>query len=319
MRYFKSSFSRVLLFVLCVSLSTALAATSRRVPVVLDTDIGSDIDDAFALAMVIEIKDLDLKAVTTVSGDTQARARIAAKMLSQARLGKIPVAAGEPDEKPAFAQARWAEDFSGPSLVHEKAVDLLKESIDREHGKMVVIAIGPLTNVAALLKRYPDEKSQIREIVLMGGSIARGYTPGSGPTAEYNIAADAASAQVVFTSGIPIRMAPLDVTARLQLDKAHRDAIFAHHTPLTDSLQALYVLWGQPTPTLHDPMAVSLLTDPALCQTKRMDIQISRNGLTRPVNHGPADAVVAVETTPGNFLDYYAGLFGQGLKKLGGA
>ncbi|HEX6772496.1 MAG TPA: hypothetical protein VF126_10760, partial [Acidobacteriaceae bacterium] len=74
-----------------------------------------------------------------------------------------------------------------------------------------------------------------------------------------------------------------------------------------------------PTPTLHDPMAVSLLTDPALCQTKRMDIQISRNGLTRPVNHGPADAVVAVETTPGNFLDYYAGLFGQGLKKLGGA
>ena len=311
MRYFKSSLSIVLAFLLCVSLSTAFAATSRRVPVVLDTDIGSDIDDAFALAMVIQIKDLDLKAVTTVSGDTQARARIAAKMLAQAKLGNIPVAAGEPDEKPAFAQAHWAEDFTGPSLVREKAVDLLKQSIDREHGKMVVIAIGPLTNVAALLKRYPDEKKQIREIVLMGGSVARGYAPGSGPIAEYNIVSDAAAAQIVFTSGVPIRMAPLDVTARLQLDKAHRDAIFAHHTPLTDSLRALYVLWGQPTPTLHDPMAVSLLTNPALCQTKRMDIQIRSNGVTQPVSHGPANAVVAVETTPGKFIDYYAGLFGQ--------
>jgi inosine-uridine nucleoside N-ribohydrolase len=311
MRYFESSSFRVLIFVLCISLSTACAATSSRVPVVLDTDIGSDIDDAFALAMVIKIKDLDLKAVTTVSGDTRARARIAAKMLAQAKLGNIPVAAGEPDEKPAFAQAQWAKNFTSPSLVREKAVDLLKQSIDREHGKMVVIAIGPLTNVADLLKRYPDEKKQIREIVLMGGSIARGYAPGSGPTAEYNIVSDAAAAQVVFTSGVPIRMAPLDVTARLQLDETHRDTIFAHHTPLTDSLRALYILWGQPTPTLHDPMAVSLLTNPGLCQTKRMDIQINANGLTEPVSHSPGDAVVAVETIPGKFIDYYDGLFGQ--------
>lgn len=313
MRYFKSRSARILVPILCASLLSAsvaaFAATTRRIPVVLDTDIGGDIDDAFALAMVIRSPGLDLKAVTTVSGDTQARARIAAKMLSEAKLGNIPVAAGELDEKPAFAQARWAEGFTSPSLVPEKAVDLLKKSIDREHGNMVVIAIGPLTNVAELLKRYPEEKKQIREIVLMGGSIARGYTPGSGPTAEYNIAADVAAAQVVFASGIPIRMAPLDVTARLQLDDANREAIFARHTPLTESLRALYVLWGQPTPTLHDPMAVALLTDPGICETKRLDIQINNKGLTEPVSGGPPNAVVALNTDPAKFIRDYTLLF----------
>ncbi len=311
MRYFKSGLCRILLLIFCISFLSASAATPGRIPVVLDTDIGSDIDDAFALAMVIQSKGLELKAVTTVSADTRARARIAAKMLAEAKLEDIPVAAGEPSEKPPFAQARWAENFTGRSLVADSAVDVLKKTIDHEHGRMVVIAIGPLTNIAALLKRYPAEDKQIREIVLMGGSIARGYTNGSGPTAEYNIAADAASAQVVFASGIPIRMAPLDATARLQLDDAHREAIFARHTPLTESLRALYVLWGEPTPTLHDPLAVSLLSDPTLCQTQHLDIQIGHDGFTRKVSVGSPNGVVALETEPARFMNYYVSLFAR--------
>jgi len=96
-------------------------------------------------------------------------------------------------------------------MVSEKAVDLLKQEIDRGQGRTVVVAIGPLTNVAALLQRYPEEKKKIKQIVLMGGSLARGYYPGSGPTAEYNIAADIPASWAVFSSGIPILMAPLDV------------------------------------------------------------------------------------------------------------
>ncbi len=105
-------------------------------------------------------------------------------------------------------------------------MDLLKQEIDRGAGKIVVVAIGPLTNVAALLRQYPAEKKKIKQIVLMGGSIARGYYPGSGPTAEYNIAADVSASQAVFSSGIPIMMAPLDVTARLQLDASESSAPF---------------------------------------------------------------------------------------------
>jgi purine nucleosidase len=277
----------------------------RPIPIVLDTDIGTDIDDAFALALVLDSQELDLRAVTTVSGDTQARARIAAKMLWEAGRKNVPVAAGEPGGKLDISQARWADGFTSPAMLKEKAVALLKQEIDRGHGRIVVVAIGPLTNIAAVLQRYPAEKKKIKQIVLMGGSIARGYYPGSGPTAEYNIAADVAASRIVFASGIPILMAPLDVTARLQLDAPNRERLFAHSTPLVDALHQLYVAWGQPTPTLHDPMAVSLLLDPRPCTTRPLSIQIDDHGMTREVNGKTANAVVAVDTTPSKFIDFY--------------
>ncbi len=276
------------------------------IPIVLDTDIGSDIDDAFALALVLASPELDLRAVTTVSGDTEARARLAAKMLWVAGRRKVPVAAGQPSGKLAIEQARWAEGFTSPMLLSESAVDLLKAEIDsNKRGEITVVAIGPLTNVAALLKQYPEVRTKIKRIALMGGSIARGYYPDSGPTAEYNIAADAPAAQTVFSSGIPILMAPLDVTAQLQLDEPHRQQLFALHTPMAEALRALYILWNQPTPTLHDPMAVGLLINHALCETQPLAIKIDPQGRTQSLKGMPANAVVALETNPAKFIDFY--------------
>ncbi len=294
-----------LIALLACSLCLHAAPAPRPVPVLLDTDIGSDIDDAFAVALILHSPQLDLRAVTTASGDTEARARLVAKMLWVDGQHNIPVAAGIPGGKLDIAQARWADGFTSPSLLKEPAVELMKSTIDRERGRIVLMAIGPLTNVAALLRQYPGEKKKIREIVLMGGSIARGYYPGSGPTPEYNIAADAPAAQVVFQSGIPILMAPLDVTARLQLDQAHQQLIYAKGTPLTDALQALYKLWGQPTPTLHDPMAISLFLDPQLCTTQHLAIQVDDKGMTRVEKGKPANATVAVETDPARFIAFY--------------
>jgi inosine-uridine nucleoside N-ribohydrolase len=304
MRNWKLHFHPLIALLAC-SLCLHAAPAPKSVPVLLDTDIGSDIDDAFAVALILHSPELNLRAVTTVSGDTEARARLVAKMLWVDGRRNIPVAAGVPGGKLDIAQTRWADGFTSPSLLKEPAVDLMKSTIDRESGKIVLMAIGPLTNVAALLRQYPGEKQKIREIVLMGGSIARGYTPGSGPTAEYNIAADAPAAQVVFTSGIPIVMAPLDVTARLQLDEAQRQIIFAKGTPLAGALQALYKLWGQPTPTLHDPMAIALFLDPKLCTTQHLAIQVDDHGMTRVEKGKPANAVVAVETDPARFIAFY--------------
>lgn len=281
------------------------AVNPSRVPIVLDTDIGSDIDDAFALALVLKSPELDLRAVTTVSGDTRARARLAAKMLSVAGRSNVPVAAGVPGAPLNIAQTRWADGFSSPSLLKIGAVALMKREIDRGHGDIVIVAIGPLTNVAALFKKYPAEERKVRRIVLMGGSIARGYYPGSAATAEYNIAADIKASQTVFSTGVPITMAPLDVTARLQLDKEHRQRIFSQGTPLANALHAVYLLWGQPTPTLHDPMAVSLLLDPALCTLKPLAIEVSDKGMTVPIAGKKSNAVVAVETDPARFIDFY--------------
>lgn len=280
------------------------AAGPVKIPIILDTDIGTDIDDAFALALVLQSPELDLLGVTTVSGDTQGRARLAAKMLEEAGRLDVPVAAGEPGKSLPAEQTRWAEGFKSPSLVPVKAVDFLSGEINRRPNEITLVAIGPLTNVAGLLKKDPAAAKKIKQVVLMGGSMARGYEPGSGPAAEYNIASDPDAARVVFSSGVPILMVPLDVTAMLQLDAGARHRVFTHLSPLTNTLTLLYHLWNHETPTLFDPMAAAMLVDPTLCETKSLAIEIDAKGFTRTVEGQPSNATVALHTDSEKFFEF---------------
>jgi inosine-uridine nucleoside N-ribohydrolase len=284
---------------------TEKGMASPPAPIILDTDIGTDIDDAFALALVLRSPELELEGVTTVSGDTPARAAIAAKMLNESGAGNVPVYAGPPGKPLPCAQCRWAEGFHSPELHKDGAVTFLDGEFNRRPGELTFVTIGPLTNVAALLKRDPAVAKKIKQIVMMGGSLRRGYSPGSGPTPEYNIAADIPAAQAVFSSGIPILMAPLDVTARLQLEAGDRQKIFSRQTPLATALAELYKLWGQPTPTMHDPMAVSLLLDPSLCQIESFYVGVDSEGFTEEGWGKPANAQVAVDTSPRKFIEFY--------------
>lgn len=288
-----------------MTMSLYAGDAARPIPIILDTDIGTDVDDAFALALILRSPELDLAGVTTVSGDTQARARLAAKMLWEAGRPNVPVAAGEPGKPSPIDQTRWAEGFTSPSVLAPRAVDFLHAEIDRRPGELTLVPIGPLTNVAALLKQDPGVAKKIKLIVMMGGSIAHGYGKDLKPTAEYNIAQDPEAAQAVFSSGVPILMVPLDVTAMLQLDEAARRRIFTRLTPLTDALTLLYHLWNQPTPTLFDPMAVAMLIEPGLCATQELAIEVDAKGFTRPVRGKRPNATVALKTDAARFLEFY--------------
>jgi inosine-uridine nucleoside N-ribohydrolase len=281
------------------------AAGSRKMPILLDTDIGSDVDDAFALALILRSPELDLLGVTTTTGNPQARARLAAKMLQDAGRSGVPVVAGWPGQFVPSQQCRLADGFKSPSLLTVEAEDFLNSEINKHPGEIVIIAIGPLTNVAALLKKYPESAKKIKQIVLMGGSVERGYAPGSKPEAEYNIRCDPGGAQEVFSSGVPILMVPLDVTAMLKLDADARHRIFTQLTPLTNDLTLLYHLWNYETPTLFDPMAVAEMLDPSLCRTKPMAIDVDNLGFTREAKGKPANATVALETDPAKFFQFY--------------
>jgi inosine-uridine nucleoside N-ribohydrolase len=297
---------------LAASLGGAADAPAK-IPVILDTDIGSDIDDAFALALIINSPEFELLGVTTVSGNTAARARIAAKMLWEAggKWWQVPVVAGEPRPKQDINQAPWARDFVGPQILHESAVDFMRGKFHRYPGQVTLIAIGELTNVAALIKADPLAAKMIKRITLMGGSIARGYEPGSKPDAEWNIKSNPAAAQVVFSSGIPITMAPLDVTAMLQLDAAGRSRIFNQNTPVTNALAALYHLWNHETPTLFDPMAVALVLNPALCQSKDLAVEVDNQGFTRVVDGKTGNITVGLSTNPDQFFEFYLSRVGK--------
>jgi inosine-uridine nucleoside N-ribohydrolase len=293
--------------ILLTACFSGAADLPAKIPVILDTDIGSDIDDAFALALIINSPEFELLGVTTVSGDTAARARIAAKMLWEAggKWREIPVVAGAPRPKQDINQAPWAKDFVGPQVLKESAVDFLRGEIHHYPGEITLIAIGELTNVAALIKADPLAAKKIKRIALMGGSIGRGYEPGSKPDAEWNIKSNPAAAQVVFSSGIPIIMAPLDVTAMLKLDAAARTRIFSQNTPVTNALAALYHLWNHETPTLFDPMAVALVLKPALCQTQDLAVEVDDKGFTRIVDSKPANTTVGMSTNSDRFFEFY--------------
>jgi inosine-uridine nucleoside N-ribohydrolase len=287
--------------------ATSLPAAPSKVPIILDTDIGTDIDDAFALALIINSPELELLGVTTVAGDTQARARLAAKLLWEAggAWRKVPVYAGEPGKPQPIEQTRWAEGFTSPALHMSGAVDFMKTEINRRPGRITIITIGELTNVAALLKSDPSMAKKIKLIAMMGGSIARGYAPDSKPEAEWNFKSNPEAAQTVFSSGVPLLVAPLDVTAMLQLDGAGRRRVFTHLSPLTNALTILYHLWGNETPTLFDPMAVAMLIDPSLCETKQLAIEVDAQGFTRVVEGKPANATVGMRTDPRKFFEFY--------------
>ncbi|MGO8814453.1 MAG: nucleoside hydrolase [Terriglobia bacterium] len=298
---------QVLLLFLVLAGTSAAADAPAKIPVLLDTDIGTDIDDAFALALIIKSPEIDLLGVTTVSGDTAARARLAAKFLWEAggKWRQVPVVAGPPEAAQPIEQTHWADGFVSPQIRKESAVDFMRSELHRYPGKITLIAIGELTNVAALIQADPVAAKNIKRIALMGGSIAVGYGPGSKPDAEWNIKSNPAAAQVVFSSGIPIVMAPLDVTAMLKLDAAGRSRIFSQNTPVTNTLAALYHLWNQETPTLFDPMAVAVVLDPGLCQTKDLAVEVDDQGFTRVVDGRKGNATVGLSTDPAKFFKFY--------------
>jgi inosine-uridine nucleoside N-ribohydrolase len=279
--------------------------------VLLDTDIGSDIDDAFALALILASPELDLRGVTTVGTDPQTRARIVCRMLTVAGRREIPVAAGEnpqPQEE-IEKQGRYVQKSDCPGdrdahPVKETAVEFLYQQLKARRGELTIVAIGPLTNIARLFREHPDCKPWIKRLVLMGGSVRVGYKGQAPPEPEWNIKCDIPAAKAVFASGVPLVVAPLDATTMLKLKEPLRRRLFDARTMRTDPLRVLYKLWEQPTPTLYDPVAVTLCFDEGFCTMEEMRLTVDDRGMTAVVE-GKANARVATAIRGDEFLAWY--------------
>jgi purine nucleosidase len=296
---------------LVLALLTLTTLGAKPVPVLFDTDIGTDIDDAYALAQVVKSPELELLGVTTVSGDAVARARLAAKLLAVAGCGDVPVYAGISGSVQYLKQCEWAAGFTSPALHESGGVEFLRRQINARPGEITLIAVGELTNVAALLESEPGIGKKLKAIALMGGSIRRGYAPGSQPEPEWNIKSNAKAAQVVFASGVPLLVAPLDSTAALKLTPEWLVRIFAKGTPLNDALASLDFIWKRTntwkadTPTLFDNLAVSLVATPNLVPLTPLHLVVEPDGSTREVSGAAPNARVALASDPAAFLEYF--------------
>jgi inosine-uridine nucleoside N-ribohydrolase len=284
------------------------AATPQLV--ILDTDIGDDIDDAFALALILRSPELRLLGVGTAFGDTELRARLVDRYLAAIGRHDIPVLAGVVTTTTnQFTQAAYARQ--APDRKHADAVAFLLQQIRLHPNQITLIAIGPLFNVQAAIERDPATFRKLKRVVIMGGSVYQGYetkdrdrnTP---PSPEWNILCDPAGAKALFASGVPVFVMPLDAT-QIHLENSALAALLAHGSPLTDQLTLLYHQWTgadspSRSPTLYDPVAVTYAFRPDLCQATPMRLDVNDIGFTKPVEGAP-NAQVCLHSNEKGFLE----------------
>jgi inosine-uridine nucleoside N-ribohydrolase len=308
----RASFPLALL-ILTVAAVLPAAAQPVRAPVVLDTDIGTDIDDAWALGYLLKSPSLELVGVATSDGDTAARARLACKLL--ARLGRtdVPVAVGR--RTPAVPADRidyqfaWAEDFRGYVPVAAPAVEFLADLIRRHPHQITLVAVGPLHNVGDLLRLHPDVVPLVKRVVLMGGSIgANAFSATAVP--EWNVKLAIPEAQAVYAAAWPVTMVPLDSTSYIRLEDSERDALRKAATPLTIALETLLRLWtDRPSSrmTLHDQLAVAEAQEPGrfFNRCEAMPIRVDGDGYTRVDRAAGHPVTVCLEPKRDAFLQHF--------------
>jgi purine nucleosidase len=303
----------IVLFAVPASRAQASADSANHIPlvqlVIIDTDIGDDIDDAFALALALKSPELKILGVTTTFGDTGLRARLTARYLQSVGRSDIPVFAGPPSKTDnVMTQAAYAK--RGPDKKLGDGAEFILRAAREHPGQITLIGIGPLFTVQAAIQRDPATFRKLKRVVIMGGCIERGYGGANGEKRpaepEWNIDRNPAGAKALFAAGVPVFMMPLDST-QVHLDAKNREAIFAHGSPITDQVTLLYHQWmaGTPshsaTPTLFDPVAVTYTFRPDLCPTEPMHIDVDDRGMTTR-GPGAPNAQVCLHSDESGFL-----------------
>jgi purine nucleosidase len=279
--------------------------------VLLDTDIGTDIDDAWALGLLMVSPQVELVGVTISDGNTAARAKVAVKLLHAGGLGRVPVAVGRATAPPDSVdyQFTWAEDFTAVAPVATPAADFIIETLRRHPGEITLVAVGPLQNIADALRKEPTLGSLARRIVLMSGSIGPNAWSAT-PLAEWNVVRATADAQVVYGAGMPLTIVPLDSTTYVTLGNDERARLEKHPAPLTRALEALYRLWiGTPDQrmTLHDQMAIAETLRPGefFGRCPSMPLRVDDKGFTRVDAAAGTPVNVCLEPRRDAFMRFY--------------
>lgn len=300
---------RSILLLLAVFVSPMLAQTAT--PVIFDTDIGDDIDDALALALALQSPELDVKLVTTVVDDVHNRTRLAWKELGLYNRRDVVLATGSPrplldprfdNPAPQFRLLTSADE--PPALAYRHAAEVIVETLMASPRKMTVIPVGPLTNIALALRLEPKIATKIERIVLMGGAYKL-LTP------EYNIQRDRVAAQIVFSSGVPIVAVGLDVTLKCKLEGADLLRLRSAQNPASQFLMQLIGLWQTAHPgefpTLHDPLAVASAVRPNLIETRGGSVQVETNSsLTNGITVFKADPAGGGTTRTATDVDVHS-------------
>lgn len=286
-----------------------MADPPALIPVLIDTDPG--IDDALALLLAFRAPGWRVVAVTTVAGNVpvEAGTRNVARILGVVRPDPAPlvaVGAAAPRVRPlvtathvhgedglgglgALRGADGCPRFPEAPLARYAgdAAELVVESARRWPGELVLVALGPLTNLARAVDRDVEALRRVRAVVVMGGAVAVGGNVTA--AAEFNMFVDPESAAHVLAAGLPLILVPLDVTrevvwsaAAVERLREARDVVAGFAYTLARAGLALFGAMGEPGITMHDPLAVGVALDPTLVETAALRVAVETQGaLTR--------------------------------------
>lgn len=299
--------------------------------IILDTDPG--IDDALAILLALASPEVQLEAVTVVSGNCSVDQGVinALSVLELAGAGHVPVAAGvavpliqplliaaETHGNTGLGYAKLPPPQHGPTDQH--AVDLLIERIMAAPGEITLVAVAPLTNIALAIRREPRIIQAVHEVIIMGGALL--FQGNTTPVAEFNTYVDPHAAYMVYHSGMPITLVPLDVTYQCIFMQADVDRLLKIDSPITrfiadstkfymefhDEYQAIEGC------VINDPLALALVFMPDLVETKPLYVTVDIHSELSLGNtiadfytawQKPPNMQAALKVQPRRFLDLF--------------
>ncbi len=287
----------------------------NTVPILLDTDIGSDIDDAVALAYLLRQPQCELMGITTVSGEPEKRAMLADAVCRAGGREDIPVHVGSenawlvPPKQPHAPQAaalsdRWPHrEFTKENT----AIEFLRQTIRSRPGEITLLAIGPLTNIALIFAMDPEIPTLLKSLMLMGGWF-------TAPRSEWNILCDPHSAAKVFAAPVPnLTAVGIDVTGQCRLPAEECRRRFVQAGGALELVSAMAEVWFHDVPEIvfHDPLAAALIFNATLCKTEAQLVEIELTsprllGQTLLVPEAPSKPhQIATDVDPAAFFAHY--------------
>lgn len=269
------------------------AAPGRPIPVIFDTDIGDDIDDTWALGLLLQSPEFDVHLVVGDQGKNQYRARLLAKFLERAGRTDIPVGLGlDVNATGQGRQAAWVADYDlnrYPGRVYPDGVQAMIDLIMTSPEPVTLIAVGPVPNIAEALRRQPAIARKAR-FVGMHGSVYRGYGNNPKPAAEYNVRADAKACRAALSAAWPATITPLDTCGLVHLAGEDYARVRRATNPICQAIIENYRIWLEAdrkdradtaSSTLFDTVAVYLGFSEALLEMKTLPIRVDDQGFTR--------------------------------------
>jgi len=255
----------------------------------LDTDIGTDVDDCLAIAFMLGSREFTFEGITCVYGDVALRARMVRKLLELRGIEGVPIRLGARKPLLGLRDVYWEghegqgliDDDPGELFSDEYAADFIIRTVLENPGEIHLLAIGPLTNVALAMIKEPRLAASLKHLTIMGG-VVRDHDSLDLPVAEHNIRCDPEAAHIVLSSGAPITLVPLDVTTKCSIrtaDSARLRAIGTpFHTAVAEQVDRYPRFARQGFTSLHDPLAAAIILQPDLVELTPVHIEVELAG-----------------------------------------